>query len=252
VKGPLSGKRVVVTRARDQASSLVRLLADSGATVVEFPTIRIEAPESFESLDRAIHERWDWLMFTSANGVRAFFERLKANVSPLAAMKVAAVGETTAAVLREYGIKADLVPAKSQSITLLPHFPEDLHGVKVAIVRAEKGRDELGEELLRRGADVHLAVAYRTVADQGDLGDLHDIDVITFSSPSTVDNFYVATGEESIVVERALIVSIGPSTTEALLRHGRRPDVEAANASVEALHEAVLKIASVVVERLTP
>jgi uroporphyrinogen III methyltransferase/synthase len=238
---PLFGKRIVVTRAREQASDLKRLFEESGAIVVQFPTISIAAPESFESLDLAIDARFDWLVFTSTNGVVAFFERLFAkgrDVRRLASTRVACVGETTAAALRARGLGPDLVPEKFMSSALIPHFDADLHGVRIAVVRAAEGRDEFIDEMRRRGADVHLAVAYRNLPIAANAGELHDIDVVTFTSASTVDNFFAAVGDQ--VLDGALLASIGPMTSEAIRRHGREPDIEAPNASVQGLHDALV------------
>src|SRR5207244_7221270 len=114
---PLFGRRVVVTRAREQASDLKRRFEERGAQVVQFPTIEIVPPESFDSLDRAVDEAWDWLIFTSTNGVSAFFERLFAKGKDVRSLscKVAAVGDSTAAALRAHGIAPDIVPDKFMS-----------------------------------------------------------------------------------------------------------------------------------------
>jgi uroporphyrinogen III methyltransferase / synthase len=237
---PLFGKRIVVTRAREQASDLKRLFQDSGATVIEFPTIAIAPPESFASLDRGIDERFDWLIFTSANGVAAFFERLFAkgrDVRALAGTRVACVGETTAFALRARGLAPDLVPEKFMSSALIPLFDGDQKGVRIAVIRAAEGREEFVEEMRRRGADVHLAVAYRTMPVAANTDELHDIDAVTFTSASTVGNFFAAIGDQSI--DGALLASIGPMTSEAIRKHGREVGVEAANASVQALRDAV-------------
>ncbi|HEX3068085.1 MAG TPA: uroporphyrinogen-III C-methyltransferase [Thermoanaerobaculia bacterium] len=238
---PLFGKRIVVTRAREQASDLKRLFQDSGATVIEFPTITIAPPESFESLDRSIDEHFEWLVFTSANGIAAFFDRLFAkgrDVRALAGTRVACVGETTAAALRARGLAPDLVPEKFMSSALIPLFDADQNGVRIAVIRAAEGREEFVEEMSRRGANVHLAVAYRTMPVAANADELHDIDAVTFTSASTVDNFFAAIGGQSL--DGALLVSIGPMTSEAIRKHGRDASVEAANASVQALHDAVV------------
>jgi uroporphyrinogen III methyltransferase/synthase len=235
---PLFGKRIVVTRAREQASELKRLFEESGATVIQFPTIEIAPPESFESLDRAVDERFDWLVFTSTNGVTAFFERLFAkgeDVRALAGIRIACVGETTAVSLRARGIAPDLVPDKFMSTALIPHFDADLHRLRIAVIRAAEGRDEFIEEMRNRGAEVHLAVAYRTIPVAANADELHDIDVVTFTSASTVDNFFAT----APALEGALFASIGPTTSAALRKHGREPDVEASTASIQALHDAV-------------
>ena len=237
---PLFGKRIVVTRAREQASDLKRILEDSGAQVVQFPMIAIEPPESFDGLDRAIDEHYDWLVFTSTNGVRFFFERLFAkgkDVRALAGRKIAAVGQATAADLRARGIAPDVVPERFISTELLPLLPEDQRGLRTAVIRAEEGRDELLDELRRRGGEVHLAVAYRNVATDTDLDELGEtIDVITFTSASTVDNFFSRVSD----TRGARLASIGPATSAAIRKHGREPDIEAKEATIQALHDALL------------
>ena len=246
---PLFGKRIVVTRARDQASELKRMLEDSGAEVLQFPAIEIVAPESFESLDRAIDDPFDWLIFTSTNGVQFFFDRLAAkgkDVRALASSKVAAVGRSTADELRRRGIAPDVVPERFISTELLPLLAQDQSGIRTAVVRAAEGRDELPDELRRRGGDVHLAVAYRTVAVDRDLAELREaidsIDVVTFTSGSTVDNFYgkLTDDERRRINARAVIASIGPATNEAIRRYGKEPDVVAEDSTVDALHDAVV------------
>lgn len=246
---PLFGKRIVVTRAREQASELKRLFEESGATVIQFPTIEIAPPESYESLDFAVDARFDWLVFTSINGVTAFFERLYAkgkDVRSLAGSRIACVGDTTAASLRARGIAPDLVPEKFMSSALIPHFDADLHGIRIAVIRAAEGRDDFINESLRRGADVHLAVAYRTVPVAANADELHDIDVVTFTSASTVDNFFASAN-----LDGALLASIGPTTSDAIRKHGRQPDIESPTASIQALHDAVVgRVVEVISSRL--
>jgi uroporphyrinogen III methyltransferase/synthase len=250
---PLFGKRIVVTRAREQASELKRLFEESGANVLQFPTIEIVPPETWESLDRAVVTRYDWLIFTSTNGVAAFFERLYAagrDVRALAGMKVAAVGQATAADLRARGIQADVVPERFISTELLPLLASDQTGIRTCVVRAAEGREELVDELRRRGGDVDLAIAYQTRAADYDLDELialiaaDTIDVVTFTSASTVDHFFgPLTGEERARVNaRALLASIGATTSEAIRRYGKEPDIVAREATVAALHAAVLAL----------
>jgi uroporphyrinogen III methyltransferase/synthase len=242
---PLFGRRIVVTRAREQASELKRLLEESGAQVVQFPTIEIAPPESYESLDRVLDALPDyqWLIFTSTNGVRGFFGRLHErgkDARALSGVMIAAVGEPTAADLRGRGLLPDLVPDRFLSTALLPLLEEDQRGIRTAVIRAAEGREELIEELRRRGGDVDLGVAYRTVPVTADIDELHDLDAITFTSASTVDNFFAAfTGET-----QAKLVSIGPTTSAALNRHGKEPHAEAAQATVQALHDVVVSLFS--------
>jgi uroporphyrinogen III methyltransferase/synthase len=242
---PLFGKRVVVTRAREQASELKRLLEEAGAQVVQFPTIEITPPASFESLDHVIGACTDyqWLIFTSTNGVDAFFERLKhqgKDARCLSGVMIAAVGESTSDSLRARGIEPDLVPAKFQSNALLPFLDEDQKGIRTAVVRAAQGRDELIDELRRRGGEVDIAIAYETRRVSSAAGELHDIDIVTFTSGSTVDNFFELLPDK-MAMDRALLASIGPTTSEAIRRHGRAPDIEADSATVPALVAAILR-----------
>ncbi|MCU1245016.1 MAG: cobA-hemD, partial [Acidobacteria bacterium] len=188
---PLFGRRIVVTRAREQASELKKLLEESGAQVLQFPTIEVAPPRSYDSLDAVVREieSYHWLIFTSSNGVRAFFSRLHEkgrDARALAKAKLAAVGESTAAALREQGLIADLVPEKMQSIALAPKFADQQQGVRFGYIRAEEGRDELIDELRRRGGTVDLAIAYRTLAVEADPGELRaliaggKVDAVTF------------------------------------------------------------------------
>jgi uroporphyrinogen III methyltransferase / synthase len=250
---PLFGKRIVVTRAREQASELKRMLEDSGAEVLQFPTIEIAPPADFASLDRVVDERFDWLVFTSVNGVQFFFERLFAkgkDVRALAGTKIAAVGQVTANELRSRGIAPDLVPERFISTELLPLLAEDQRGIRTAVIRAEEGREELIDELRRRGGEVHLAVAYRTIAAEHDLAELREaldsIDVVTFTSASTVDNFFgkLSEDERRRVLHRARLASIGATTSEAICRYGKEPDIVAEKATIDALHDAVCRSAA--------
>jgi uroporphyrinogen III methyltransferase/synthase len=251
---PLFGKRVVVTRAREQASDLKRLLEESGAQVLQFPTIEIAPPDSWESLDTVVDKLADyqWVIFTSTNGVKAFFERLNRkgrDARALAGCRIAAVGETTAADLQSHGIVPDLVPPKFQSTALLPLLAADQKDVRTAVVRAAEGRDELIDELRKRGGTVDLAIAYQTKAADYDIEELREliangeIDAVTFTSASTVDHFFskLSADERARVNSQAVLASIGPTTSEAIRRYGKPPDIEAKNASVQALHDAVVE-----------
>ena len=249
---PLFGKTIVVTRARAQASGLVRLLESEGANVVQFPMIEISPPESWESLDAVISDvnAYDWLIFSSVNGVEAFVERLRHHGRDLRALsktKIAAVGEPTAAALHASGIIPDLVPEKFQSTALLPHFSERLKGHRFAVIRAASGRDELIQELKARGADVDLGIAYQTRATSGlrdQVGSMVGagrIDAITFTSSSTVDNFFEQlSGEERArIIAEVRLASIGPVTSESLRAHGAPPAIEASEATIESLARAL-------------
>src|SRR5262249_33696856 len=156
---------------------------------------------------------YQWLIFTSSNGVDAFFDRLRhhgKDARCLAGVSVAAVGDATADDLRSRGIEPDLVPAKFQSTALLPLLDADQKGIRTAIVRAAQGREELADELRRRGGDVDLAIAYETRRVTTAAADLHDIDIVTFTSGSTVDNFFEVLPDPK-VLDGVLLASIGPT-----------------------------------------
>ena len=150
--------------------------------------------------------------------------------------------------MRERGIQPDLVPERFISTDLLPLLAQDQHGIRTAVIRAAEGRDDLLDELRARGGEVDLGVAYRTIAADYDLDELRAliasdaIDVVTFTSASTVDNFFgkLTPDEHARLLQRALIASIGPTTSEAIRRYGKEPDVTAANATIRALHDAVV------------
>lgn len=249
---PLFGRTVVVTRAKAQAGGLVRLLESEGANVVQFPMIEIVPPESWDSLDAILSRlpTYDWLIFTSTNGVDSFFERLRHHGRDMRALtrtRIAAVGEATAAALHARGILPDLVPEKFQASALLPHFPDSLEGLRVAVVRAEVGREELLGELRSRQATVDLGIAYRTRPSRGfreQVGSMLGsgrIDAITFTSSSTVESFFEQLGpdEKEQVLEHVLLASIGPVTSETLLAHGATATIEAPEATIQSLTAAI-------------
>lgn len=250
---PLFGRTIVVTRARAQSSGLVRLLENEGASVVQFPMIEIRPPEAWESLDGVLENvsAYSWIVFSSSNGVDAFFERLGhhgKDLRVLASCRIAAVGDATATSLHNRGIIPDLVPEKFQAAALIPHFPEDLKGVRIAIIRALAGKDDLLMELRHRGALVDLGVAYQTRPSRGlrdQLGSMLGsgrIDAITFTSASTVDNFFeqLTEDERKNVISNIRLASIGPVTSEALRSHGVEPAIEAPEATIHSLTRALV------------
>lgn len=249
---PLAGRRVIVTRARVQSASLIQLLEHSGADVVHFPAIEIVPPESWSSLDHVIDSEYDWLVFTSVNGVQSFFSRLHMRAKDFTSLRhsrVAAVGQVTADELHLYGVTPDIVPEKFILSALLPLLAEDQKGVRTAVVRAAEGREELIDELRRRGGTVDLGIAYRTVASRYDVEALRTliatdgIDAVTFTSPSTVEHFFapLSAAERAKLLARAAMVSIGRSTSDALRSVTDRPTFEAATSTVHGLHDAVVK-----------
>lgn len=252
--GPLAGKTVLVTRSQTQAPELCRLLADAGARVLVFPMIEIVPPESWDSMDDAIAnlDRYDWIVFTSANGVRSFFDRLFAREGDsrsLAKSKVAAVGSATAHELGSFGVVADLVPEHFVSDAILPHLGDDLTGIRVALVRAEKGRDDLMDGIRARGGSVDLVVAYRSRPVEDRREELEsllvegNVDGVTFTSSSTVENLFgqLSAGAKRSLIENTMACSIGPVTSKTARDLGITNLVEAPESTIESLVSTVVE-----------
>jgi len=249
-KRPLFGKRVVVTRTREQAGELSRALSDLGADVIELPTIRIEPPDDklgfAESVTQA-HE-YDWLIFTSPNGVERFFEAFFAvyeDARSLGKPQIAAIGEATAKKIREYRIGVDLLPERFVAEGLLEAFAKDsVENLTMLWVKAEESRDTLYDGLTALGAIVDECIAYKTVAETEDptgaLARLKDegADLVTFTSASTVDHFF-ALGVP--LPEGCAAGSIGPVTSDALRKHGVAPAFEANPHDIPGLVKGVRK-----------
>ena len=240
---PLFGRTVVVTRAREQASTLAHRLEELGSTVIELPSIAIEPLP----LDRANLAGFAWVVFTSVNGVDGFFARAlhahDLDARALAGCRIAAIGPGTAESLHRHGVRADLIPERSVAESLLEAFPPALTGERVLIARAEIARDVLPEGLERLGYDVEILPVYRTVTaspDQGDLAALRagQVDAITFTSASTVDNFCDLVGE--LPATMPAVVSIGPVTSDAVRARHLGVDAEADPHTIDGLVAAVL------------
>ena len=201
-KRPLFGRRILVTRARAQASEFLRTLRALGAEGIEFPTIEVAPPEDQAPLDHAIGklDDYDWLLFTSVNGVRFFLERLGfsgKDVRDLKGIEIAVIGPKTAALWRKMGISPDLMPEEYRAEAVVESFLKrgDLRGKNVLMPRAAKAREILPQELRRAGARVDVVEAYRTVSPHQHTGSVRDmlmkgdVDMVTFTSSSTVTNF---------------------------------------------------------------
>ncbi|MDH3444137.1 MAG: uroporphyrinogen-III synthase [Deltaproteobacteria bacterium] len=198
---PLSGKRIVITRARAQAGSLAQRIEDLGGQVIEFPTIEIQPPADPRPMEEAIKNlrRYEWLIFTSVNGVERFLEgmaRHKIDSNELASVQVAAIGPETAKRLEAAGVTRCLVPTSYRAEGILDVLhPDTMRGKRVLIPRAAKAREVLPETLRQWGAVVDVVEAYRTVTPETDTSRLkdmlrrHEIDMVTFTSSSTVSNF---------------------------------------------------------------
>jgi uroporphyrinogen III methyltransferase/synthase len=255
---PLAGKRILITRAREQASGFAAVLEAAGAEVVEFPTITILPPDSFAPLVAAIGRirEYQWVIFTSSNGVRFFRDRLQhagRDVRDLHGIMVCAIGPATAAALATLGIRADIVPAEFKAEALLEAIRAvpggtDIRGARVLLARAAEARELLPEELTRRGAQVDVVPAYRTVrsahAAEPVRAMLRDrnIHAVTFTSSSTVKYFLELVGEEARDLLRGVVVaSIGPITAETAARRGIASDIVPESYTIPALAEALIR-----------
>ena len=251
---PLFGRRVVVTRARAQAGELGRELEALGAEVIEFPTIEIRPPENFGPLDEAIRElgSFDWLVFTSVNGVEAFVERLRHHGLDLRAVpqraKVAAIGPATAERVESAGLRVDTTPEEYKAEALIGALAgETLTGKKVLITRAKVAREVLPDKLRELGAKVVVPPAYESVPAGEGREALQrrllagEIDCVTFTASSTVENFVRAFGGEEAgrLLLRTRVACIGPITAGIARGHGLRVDAEADEYTIPGLVNAV-------------
>lgn len=249
---PLAGKRIVITRAREGAGALADALTAAGADVVSIPTIEIRDPESWEPLDEAIRhlEDYDFLLVTSANGVRKFLARLKAcgrSVDDLSELEIGAIGPATAGEFARAGVKVDFIPREYRAEGLLEALGgRDLRGKAFLIPRAKVARDLVPRVLAERGARVDVVEAYETVLPSISLAELDRLlspppDVVTFTSSSTAANFVALLGEHRAqqLLSVAAVASIGPVTSETLRRLGVSVAVEARISTIPGLVQAI-------------
>ena len=255
---PLFGKRVLVTRPRDQAAELVELLEEMGAEAIEAPMIRIAPPDDYGPLDDACNRAgtFDWIIFSSANAVDSFIQRLLAtphDLRSLRSVKLCAVGPATAERLAKYGLKVDLSPAEYRAESVLNALSagRELHGSKFLLPRADIGRELLADELRKQGADVTEVIAYRTVIVEPEREGEPDIyrmllerriDVVTFTSASTVRNFVKVLGAEPAadLLGTTIVASIGPVTAEAATQCNLQTTIMPAAYTVPALVDAIV------------
>jgi uroporphyrinogen III methyltransferase/synthase len=256
---PLFGKRVLVTRPRDQAADLVHRLEGMGAEAIEAPMIRIEPPEDYGPLDEACMRvgEFNWIVFSSANAVDAFIERLLHTPRDLRALRNAllcAVGPATRDRLANFGLKVDLVPAEHRAEGVVRAISEanDVRGLRVLLPRADIGRELIGDELRRQGAEVTEVVAYRTVIAEPEREGEPDIyrmllerriDVVTFTSASAVRNFVRVLGAEPAadLLRATIVASIGPVTAEAAALANIETSIMPTDHTVPALVDAIVK-----------
>jgi len=252
-KKPLFGKRVVVTRSREQASDLSGQIEALGGEVFEFPAIAIAEPDDFVPLDAAIAraETYDWLIFTSVNGVEAFFTRLRRqgrDIRDLKGARLCAIGPKTKESLEALCLKVEYVPSEYRAEAVLEGLKGKLKpGERVLLPRADIAREILPDTLREMGAEVDNVVAYRTVRGGGDARLLREfleermIHYITFTSSSTVKNFVETLDAADLqsLLAGVRLVSIGPITSQAARDLGLAIDAEATEYTIDGLLEAL-------------
>ena len=270
--GPLQGQRILVTRTRLQASALSSSLRALGATPVEFPTIRIVPPSDWGQLDAALTRLnaqpsgYDWLIFTSVNGVQSVCERmLQTGYEPhtLQSTRIAAIGPATASALARYGLHAEIVPGEYVAEGVVAALLEDarvrgetLQGRRVLLARAAEARRVLVDELADAGALLDEIAAYYTVAATADdeqgrtvlhLLQTHQLSIITFTSSSTVRNFVAwlrSVSDDALTLvtgpRRPMFACIGPITAQTARELGLLVDIEAREFTIHGLVQAIL------------
>lgn len=246
---PLAGRRIVVTRTRRQAGVLSEQLRNLGAEVIELPTIRIEKPSDLRAFAELVQDAhgYDWIVFTSPNGVSAFFEmfyKLYDDARELGGVRIAAIGPATAQRVREFHLKVDLQPAEFVAEAVVREFKKqgNLENLRILIARAEEARDLLPRELGTLGAIVDVAFAYRTVAESNDRTGARSrlvaegADMITFTSSSTVENFLALGLPWPAGMQ---VASIGPITSRTARDLGLTIAVEATRHDIPGLVDAI-------------
>ncbi len=249
---PLFGRSIVVTRAREQASGLAASLQALGAEVVQFPTIRIE-PLPQGALDTAVRalSTYQYVIFTSVNGVRLFWKSLRDNgldARALAPCRLVAIGPATAQALESHGMHADIVPDKYVAEGVIAALQQigDLEGVRFLLPRAEQAREVLPDALRAAGAVVDVVACYRTVPEEAPAADIlerikaGDVDCVTFGSSSTVENFLSLIPADVLKAHPGvLLAAIGPVTAKTLHKHGLEAGLQPEEYTIPALVEAL-------------
>lgn len=257
-KRPLFGKRVMVTRTREQASELVSMLEEQGADVLERSTIAIQDPDSWEPLDLALNKlhKYDWVLFTSLNAVQNFFLRLHGqglDARAFGRARIGVVGTATAEALRGYGLRADMVPAKFTSEGLAESLlGAGVSGKYILIPRAAKAREVLNDTLQQAGAMVEAVPVYQNVRPTGYDDQLRQeltekrVDVVTFTSSSTVTNFLHMLNEKDPqklkeLLQHTTIAAIGPITAQTVRQSGLDVDIQPETHTIPELVEAIVR-----------
>lgn len=256
---PLKDQTILVTRAAEQSSKFTTLLRKQGATVREMPALMITPPSNWQDLDRAIArlEEFDWLILTSANGVNYFGDRLVSlgkDARSLAGIKIAVVGKKTAAILRQKNLEPDFIPPDFVADSLVANFPEPLKQQKILFPRVETGgREVLVKELTAQGATVVEVAAYQSQCPEQidpqawQALKQQQVDVVTFASSKTVNNFYQLVNRQldsreelNSILNSVCLASIGPQTSKTCHQLLGRVDIEAREYTLEGLTTAII------------
>ena len=260
------GKKILITRAREQSGEFAARLNQLGAEVVEFPTIEIVPPSNWEALDQAIDRitSYDWMIFTSANGVHFFFQRLKEKKKTrhsLSGIKICAIGPATAKQLKGEGIRVDFIPKKFIAEAILHGFKKmGVEGNRILLARAKEARDVLPIGLRKMGTEVDVIEVYRTIKPRGGarrirkLLEEKNIDMITFTSSSTVTHFVELLKGTDLkkMLKDIAIACIGPITAQTATERGMRVHIQPQQYTIPSLTRAIADYFSVSPPPLRP
>jgi len=253
-KVPLARKKILITRAREQSGQFATQLEKLGAEVIEFPTIEIVPPLRLKDLDQSIRQlkSYDWIIFTSANGVNFFWQRLrekgKYRLPP--SLKVCAIGPATANQLKEKKTSVDYMPKEFIAEAILKGFGNmAIRGKRILLARAKKARDVLPKGLIKMGAEVDVVEVYRTVKPKGGAKRLKKIlteeriDAVTFTSSSTVNHFVELLEKEDLrqLLKKIAIACIGPVTVKTAEQWGIKVQIQPKEYTIPALTRAIAR-----------
>ncbi|HEY3768209.1 MAG TPA: uroporphyrinogen-III synthase [Candidatus Angelobacter sp.] len=250
---PLSGWRILITRASKQSGGLAAPLSQMGAEIIEIPTIEIKPPKSFKALDAALGKiaGYDWLILTSVNGVEALFARMKKlRIAPskLKHLQVAAIGPATKREIEDHDLEVTVTPERYIAESVVEALKGKTEGKRVLLVRAKVARDVLPTELRKAGARVDVAEAYETHVPKSAKAKLNRLfvndssrpDIVTFTSSSTATNFLNLLEKDHYPALREIqLASIGPVTSATLIQAGFRPKIEAREYTMQGLAQAI-------------
>ena len=251
---PLEKKRIVITRPKNQATDFIKMLKAQGAEPILFPTIQIVPPRDWSELDEAIAklELYDTVIFTSVNGVNFFFQRLKKkgrDYHSLHNIRIGAIGPRTAEQIERFHLPVDIIPNEFRAESMVDALEKDgISGRRFLLPRAEKAREVLPEEIKQRGGYIDVVTAYRTSKGEGNVQEIKAlfqkrlIDVVTFTSSSTVKNFVdlLSGGTLHDLIKGCVVASIGPVTAKTAASLGIKTDIMPEEYTIQGLTEAMV------------